>query len=103
MVRFNLDRCEEDSNGEWVCIQHTQNPLIWPGDHTIEWSASGLPDSSWRMMTSVYAQDGNIYEDVYFNGTSGSVDTDFTTDWFTCNLGAHYILCLLYTSPSPRD
>ena len=92
MVRFNLDRCEEDSNGEWVCIQHTQNPLIWPGDHTIEWSASGLPDSSWRMMTSVYAQDGNIYEDVYFNGTSGSVDTDFTTDWFTCNLGAHYIL-----------
>ena len=21
MVRFNLDRCEEDSNGEWVCIQ----------------------------------------------------------------------------------
>ena len=92
MVRFNLDRCEEDSNGEWVCIQHTQNPLIWPGDHTIEWMASGLPDSSWRMMTSVYAPDGNIYEDVYFNGTSGSVDTDFTTDWFTCNLGAHYIL-----------
>ena len=41
MVRFNLDRCEEDSNGEWVCIQHTQNPLIWPGDHTIEWMASG--------------------------------------------------------------
>ena len=37
-------------------------------------------------MTSVYAPDGNIYEDVYFNGTSGSVDTDFTTDWFTCNL-----------------
>ena len=92
MVRFDLDRCEEDSNGEWVCIQHTQNPLIWPGDHTIEWMASGLPDSSWRMMTSVYAPDGDIYEDVYFNGTSESVDTDFTTDWFTCGLGAHYIL-----------
>ena len=78
MVRFNLDRCEEDSNGEWVCIQHTQAAnLAWRPYH--QWMASGA-DSSWRMMTSVYA-DGNIYEDVYFNGTSGSVDTDFTTDW----------------------
>ena len=75
MLRFDMDQCEEDASGEWTCIQYTTNPLVWPGDHTLEWIASGLPDFSWKMQTQVWdsAAEDWIEEETYFNGTSASV------------------------------
>ena len=94
MLRFDMDQCEEDASGEWTCIQYTTNPLVWPGDHTLEWIASGLPDFSWKMQTQVWDSDAEdwIEEETYFNGTSASMDSEVSTDEFTCSLHSNYHL-----------
>ena len=93
MRQFQLDRCDEDANGDWHCISHSDYPLVWPGDHTVEWVASDLPDSSWRMMTQINF-DNSPWEgnETFFNGTSVTVDSDAWTDEFTCNLNTEYQL-----------
>ena len=94
MLRFDMNQCEEDANGEWTCISWSQDPLVWPGDHTVEWIASGLPDFSWNMKTQVWDSDAEewIEEETYFNGTSGSMDSEVSTDEFTCSLHTNYNL-----------
>jgi len=92
MRQFPMDRCEEDANGEWTCINHLANPLVWPGDHTVEWIASDLPDSSWRIQTGVMNGSEWINEETYFNGTSWTKDMDFWTDELTCSLQVDYHL-----------